>query len=530
MLDWGLIGEGAALLANWETFAAILGGMTLGLVIGTIPGLTAALGLAVILPLTFKLDALTALVLMTSVYTGSLTGGGFLAILLNTPGTPGAAATTFDGYPMARRGRQDEALGLQLAGSVIGGALSYFALLLFIRPMADFALLFGTAEMLFLTVFVILLIATLQRRSYARTVFAGLIGLMLSTIGTSVSTGVPRGTFGIPELEDGLPIVLCVIGLFAIPELVEIVTRARIADGGDRPEGTGSGGDDTSAGAPAAPVGPAASGRFGRIARAALSAFAQVRTWATGSAIGICVGLLPAAGATIASLLSYSVASRRARPHERFGEGEPKGVVAAESANNASEGGAMAILMSLGIPGSASTAVILGAFLLHGLVPGPRLFTDNGALVYGLIIGNLAQMLVLGFVAALVASQVARIVTVPSAVLAPCLVVLLALGAYAFRGQFADVVVTFAFGAIGYLFRRHHFTLIALMIGLFLGRQLDEDIVRFVILYGDDPLALAERPIVLVLMVLSIALVVQQVTSAVREARAPRGRPDSAPG
>lgn len=497
MLDLALIGEGASLLASWRTPLAILGGMSLGLVIGTIPGMTAALGLAVVLPLTFQLDALTALVLMTSVYTGSLTGGGFLAVLLNTPGTPGAAATTFDGYPMARAGRQNEALGLQIAASVIGGLLSYLALLVFIQPMARFALMFGTPEMLFLTIFVILAIATMQRRSWARTIFAGLVGLMLSTIGPSVSTGVPRGAMGIAALEDGLPIILCVIGLFAVPELIAIVGRQAIA------EGATARADD-----------------LGRLLRGARDGLAAVGTWARGALIGVFVGLLPAAGATIASLLSYSAAARSAGPDDRFGEGEPRGVVAAESANNASEGGAMAVLMALGVPGSASTAVILSGFLLHGLVPGPRLFLDDGALVYGLILGNLAQMVVLGGFAIGVAFYAAKIVAAPSRLLAPMLAALLALGAWSYRGFFADVVITFAFGLIGHVFRRRHFTLIAVMIGLFLGRQLDENIVRFVILYGDDPLALLDRPITVGLALLSLGLLAHQVWSAARARRA----------
>ena len=497
MLDFHLISEGASLLLRWEMPLVLTGGMLLGLIIGAIPGMTAALGLAAILPLTFQLDALSALMLMTSVYTGSLTGGGFLAILINTPGTPGAAATTFDGYPMTRAGRQNEALGLQIAASVIGGLISYLALLVFIEPMARFALLFGSAEMLFLTVFVILMIATLQRRSYARTIFAGLLGLLLSTVGTSVSTGVPRGTFGLDALEDGLPIILCVIGMFAIPELISIVAREAIADTAAR-----------------------GANNVGKMLRGVADGVREVKTWARGSLIGTCVGLLPAAGATVASLLSYAAASKRPRTGEKFGEGTPRGVVAAESANNASEGGAMAVLMALGIPGSASTAVISGAFLLHGLVPGPRLFSDNGALVYGLIIGNLAQMVVLGFFAVAVASQISRIVTVPTRLLAPVLGVILALGAYSYRGYWEDIVITFFFGIVGYVFRRHHFTLISLMIGLFLGRQIDGDFVRFVILYSDDPLALLERPIVVVFVVLSLALLAWQIRTAWHERRA----------
>jgi len=496
MLNVDAIAEGANLLLNWQIPLAIFGGMMLGLIVGVIPGLTAALGLAVILPLTFSLDALTALVLMTSVYTGSLTGGGIMAILFNTPGTPGAAATTFDGYPMARSGRQNEALGLQIVGSVIGGLASYLALLVFIQPMARFALLFGTAEMLFLTVFVLLMIATLQRRSFARSIFAGLVGLMLSTIGTSAATGVPRGTFGITALEDGLPIILAVIGMFAIPELVAIIGRERIAE-----------------------TVSAKADNFKKLMQGAALGLSFRFVWLRGSLLGIFIGLLPAAGATIASLLSYSTTVRLASGNERFGEGEPKGVIAAESANNASEGGAMAILMSLGIPGSASTAVILGGFMLHGLVPGPRLFIDNSALVYGLILGNIVQMVFLGICAMIVAFYVARVVMVPSQRLVPMLLMVLALGAYSYRGFIEDIAVVFAFGLIGVIFRRYHLTLISLMIGLFLGRQIDDDITRFVILYGDNPLALLDRPLAIALAVMAGALLVWQVISAVRERR-----------
>ena len=495
MFEFETVHQGFLLLLGWQIPIAILGGMLLGLVIGAIPGMTAALGLAALLPLTFKLEPLTALILMTSVYTGSLTGGGFLAVLINTPGTPGAAATTFDGYAMTQSGRQNEALGLQIAASVIGGTVSYLVLLIFIQSMAEFALLFGSAEMLFLTIFVMLLVATLQRKSFARSIFAGLLGLLLSTIGTSVTTGVTRGTMGVEALEDGLPIILCVIGMFAIPELISIVAREAISTRGR------------------------AATNFKALLEGAAVAIKEVKTWMRGAAIGTFVGVLPAAGATIASLLAYGEAARRAKPGEIFGQGEPKGIIAAESANNASEGGAMAILMSLGIPGSASTAVILGAFMIHGLVPGPRLFVDNGALVYGLILGNLAQMLFLGFFAILVASQVAKIASVPSRILAPVLAIILSLGAYSFRGLWEDIVITFIFGVIGYWFRRHHFTLIALMIGLFLGRQIDEDFVRFIILYADDPLLLAGKPIAMGFFVLSIGLIGWQTKAVIKEFR-----------
>lgn len=493
MIDWANLAEGIAILLDWRILFAIFGGMLLGLIIGVIPGMTAALGLAVILPLTFQMEAIVALVLMTSVYTGSLTGGGILAILINTPGTPGAVATTFDGYPMTKKGLHNEALGLQITASVIGGLLSYLVLLIFIKPMTALALEFGPAEMLFLTIFVLLLIAALQGDHPERSLFAGLLGLMMSTIGTSAASGIERGTYGFVELVDGLPIILCIIGMFAIPELITIITRQSIAEADvDR------------------------SHDVGRLMKGARQALGFRKTWLRGSTLGVFVGLLPAAGATLASLLSYTFAKNGARPDQKFGEGEPEGVVAAESANNASEGGAMAILLALGIPGSAATAVILGGFMLHGLVPGGSLFLTNGPLVYGLILSNILQMLVLGGFALFVAYNVARVVVVPSRILVPILIVIVSLGAFSLRNFMFDVFVLYFFGLIGWFFRRYNFALLSFMIGLFLGRQLDAEIVRFVILFGSDPMELLDRPIAVGFILLTILTITMRIRVALK--------------
>lgn len=490
MIDWTNLAEGFAILLSWQILLAIFGGMLLGLVIGVIPGMTAALGLAVILPLTFQMDALAALVLMTSVYTGSLTGGGILAILINTPGTPGAVATTFDGYPMTKKGQHNEALGLQIAASVIGGILSYIALLFFIQPMTAIALEFGPSEMLFLTIFVLVLIAALQGEYPERSIFAGLLGLMMSTIGTSTSSGLERGTYGFNELIDGLPLILCIIGMFAIPEMISIITRQSISESDIEK-----------------------SHSIKRLLAGVSQAVGLRRTWLRGSFIGIFVGLLPAAGATLASLLSYTFAKQNARSEQKFGEGEPEGVVAAESANNASEGGAMAILLALGIPGSAATAVILGAFMLHGLVPGGNLFQTSGPLVYGLILSNILQMVFLGGFAILVAYNVARVVVVPSSLLVPVLIIIVSLGAYSLRNFMFDVFLLYLFGFIGWFFRRYSFALVSFMIGLFLGRQLDEEIIRFSVLFGDTPADILGRPIAVVFILLTIFTILIRIRS-----------------
>ena len=496
MVDWITLTQGLGLLANWHIPVVIFFGMLLGLIIGVIPGMTAALGIAVLLPITFMMDALTALILLTSVYTGSLTGGGILAILINTPGTPGAVATTFDGYPMTQKGLQNEALGLQITASVIGGFLSYLFLLFFIKPMAWVALQFGPSEMLFLTIFVLVVIGTLQGEYFSRSFFAGIFGLLLSTVGTSEATGVVRGTMGIDELEDGFPFILTIIGMFAVPEMMNLVTRQAISE-----KAIGKGHD------------------LRKLMRGVRQALQYRWTNLRGTSLGVFIGLLPGAGATLASLLSYSFAKRSAKKDQQYGQGEPEGVVAAESANNASEGGSMACLLVLGIPGSAATAVILGGFMLHGLVPGPGLFRDNAPLVYGLIAGNIFQMCLLGFFALIVAFYVARVVVVPIYVLLPTLIIVVATGVFSFRNLFVDVAVLFSFGVIGYFFKRYHFTLVSFMLGLLLGKQIDMEMYRFAALFEHNPALVFNRPITLGFIALIIVTIIFQVRRTIKDRR-----------
>lgn len=502
MVDWVALVKGFGLLANWHIPVVIFFGMLLGLIIGVIPGMTAALGIAVLLPITFVMDPLTALILLTSVYTGSLTGGGILAILINTPGTPGAVATTFDGYPMTQKGMQNEALGLQITASVIGGFLSYLFLLFFIKPMAWVALQFGPSEMLFLTIFVLVVIGTLQGEYFSRSFFAGVFGLLLSTVGTSEATGVVRGTLGIDALEDGFPFILAIIGMFAIPELLNLVTRQTISE-----VAIGKGHD------------------LKKLMQGVRSTLQYRWTTLRGTTIGVFIGLLPGAGATLASLLSYSFAKRSARKDQHYGEGEPEGVVAAESANNASEGGSMACLLALGIPGSAATAVILGGFMLHGLVPGPGLFRDNASLVYGLIVGNIFQMCLLGFFALIVAFYVARVVIVPTYVLLPTLIIVVATGVFSFRNLFMDVAVLFSFGLIGYFFKRYHFTLVSFMLGILLGKQIDMEMYRFAALFKHNPAQVLARPITMGFIALIIVTILFQIRRTIKERKGEKTDP-----
>lgn len=500
MVEWSLLLEGITLMASWKIPVVMFLGMTFGLILGVIPGITGSLGIAVLLPITFLMDPLTALVLLTSVYTGGLTGGGITAILINTPGTPGAVATTFDGYPMTRKGMQNEALGLQVTSSVIGGICGYIFLLFFISVMVKAALEFGPSEMLFLTIFMLITIGSMGDQGVSRSILAGLFGLLVGTIGTSQATGVTRGTFGFDDLAEGVPMI-CLIGMFAVSELLEIITRPSIVEGGVENKNS-----------------------FSRLLSGVRMTFKYPKTILRSALMGIGIGILPGIGATLASLLSYSRAKGSAKPHQQFGEGEPEGIVAAETANNASEGGAMSILLALGIPGSGGAAILAAAFMLNGLIPGPQLMKSHGALIYGLIIANLLQMVFLIFVAIIVAFYMSRIIYIPTRILAPCLMIIMAIGAYSVRNNFFDVYLFFIFGIIGWFLRRSHFSLVSFMIGIIMGGQLDIEMYRYIAMFGSDLSVLVNRPISAIILGVIVVMLVLNLYRAIKTRRTGKNR------
>jgi len=388
--DLNFLLSGVSLLLHWDVILIALGGLLFGLVAGVIPGVSAALGIAVLLPFTFKMTPILALVLLTSVYAGGLTGGGILAILLNTPGAPAAVATTFDGYPMAQKGQVNEALGIQVFSSMTGGFLSLIAVIVLIRPMSRFALMFGPSEMMMLVVLVFVVISTLCGEAFLRSIFAGVLGLLISTLGESGVTSMERGTFGIDAMAEGIPNLLCIVGLFAVPELIELSQKQSVISNMYQMSTSSEG------------IKKLLSG---------IRIVAQHKlTMLRSAVIGLVIGLLPAAGSAMASLLSYATAKRNSKHPETFGTGEPAGLVAAETANNASEGGALACLLSLGIPGSGSTAVLLGGFFLHGLTPGPNLLRNSPDLVYAILAGDAFGMFPMAILALMVAFYTAKLI------------------------------------------------------------------------------------------------------------------------
>lgn len=482
-MDWQTsIANGLALVWQWQVPALAFVGVFWGIVFGAIPGLSGTVAMAVLLPFTASLDPLLALVLLLAVYTGSMWGGAIPAILLNAPGSPAAIVTTLDGYPMSRMGRGAEALGLSIMASVLGGLIGVSTLFVVIFPLAQFTLRFGPAEMFMVAVFGLTIVASLAGRNFFKGLLAGGFGMLIGLIGLS-HTGTAIATFGRLELIDGIPLIPALIGLVAFSELFLLLDQEHISAEQARSQSA----------VRAVLRGCAAAARFPKdIVRSGL--------------IGVGVGALPVAGGTVASIISYNEARRSSADPERFGTGEPRGVVAAEAANNASEGGAIATMLALGIPGSSGTAVLLGAMIMQGWVPGPRLFTENADVLYGALIAEFLDMIALFLLGVLVAAVGSRVVSIPNRMLIPAIAVLTILGAYVVRGSVFDAWLLVVFGVFGLLLRKAGYPPISIVLGMILGPLANDELIRIYQAFPEGIWIVFQRPISLALLVLTVLL------------------------
>ena len=430
-------------------------GVVAGTAVGALPGLTATMAVAVLVPFTFTMDSAPALVMLGAIYTGAIYGGAYSAILLNTPGTPSAVATTFDGYPMAKRGDGDLAITLSCIASVFGGLVGALALLLLAPPLAQVALAFGPIEYFWLAVLGLTLVAALSTGDWLKGVVGACIGLMMSMIGSAVIGGDIRYTMDTEILQSGISVIPALIGLFCIPVLIDLV-----ASGEEHLQITGK-----------------VSGF--RLREATDIAIADKVNLARSSIIGTVIGVLPGAGGAIAALVAYSEARRSSKSPNTFGEGNPSGIIASESSNNATVGGGFIPTLVLGIPGTPADAVVLGALLVQGVKTGPSLFTQQSAIVYtfmfGLIIATLL-MLPTGLVLGRYAYR--SIISVPKALLVPGIATLTIIGSYAIHADIDDVYVMLGTGVIGWVLASFGFSAAPIVLGLILGPLAEQGFVQ----------------------------------------------------
>lgn len=458
-------------------------GMLLGIFVGSMPGLSATMAIAILLPLTYGMDPANGIAMLASLYMGGTYGGSILAILINTPGTPAAAATTLDGYKMAEKGQAGKALGISLVSSFIGGVVGAVVLLSIAPLLGGVALQIGAREMFAIAVLGITIIASLSSGSVIKGLLSGSFGLLISLIGMDAVTGIPRFTFGSVYLFDGISFVVALIGLFSIPQALkliekdqELIKASKIKD---------------------------------KILPSWKEVMGQKVNYLRSSVLGVITGLIPGAGGDTASWFAYNEAKRFSKERDKFGTGHIDGVAAPESSNNAVVGGALIPTITLGVPGSSATAVLLGGLMIHGIMPGPTLMTEHAGVAYTLLWAVLISCIFLLIIGLLYTKVAVSITKVPGNVLAPIIILLAVVGTFAVQNSMVDVMIMFGFGILGYFMDKIDIPVAPLVVGLILGGMLDTSLHQS-LLIGDGSWAVfLTSPVAVILFIIAIFSVLQ---------------------
>ncbi len=455
-------------------------GVFFGTIVGVLPGIGPSASIALLIPITYGMDPTSALIMLAGIYYGAKYGGSTTAILINTPGESASVMTAIDGYQMARKGRAGAALAISAVGSFIAGTLGVVGLTLFAVPLTSMALKFGPAEYFALMLFAMTAVSSLAGKSPAKAAISTILGLMIATIGIDLQSGQPRYTAGIPELQDGVGFVIAVVGLFALAEVFS--SMEEMIKG----------------------VRPRMIKLRGRLWFTREEWNRSVMPILRGGVIGFVIGVLPGAGGTIASIMSYVWEKRLSKHPEQFGQGAIEGVAGPESANNSDTAGALVPLLTLGIPGGGATAVMLGAFIMYGIQPGPLLFQNRPDLVWGLVdsmyIGNI-MLLILNLP---LIGLFVRLLYIPGGILMPLILAISTIGIYAINGNPVELYMLLLFGITGYVFRKIDIPVAPMVLALVLGDMMEQSFRQAMTISGGNPKILIGSTISIVLVALSV--------------------------
>jgi putative tricarboxylic transport membrane protein len=471
-------------------------GVVIGMLIGVLPGLGPAATIAILLPLTYNVEPVTAIIMLAGIFYGAQYGGTITSVLLRLPGEASSVVTVFDGYQMAKQGRAGTALGLASIGSFFGGTAAIIGLTFLAPVVASFALDFGPPEYTALAMLGILLVATISSGSKAKALIAAALGLLLATVGRDVFTGESRFTFGSLQLADGIDFVPIAMGIFGLGEILYNLEERH---------------NKVQAPAKVANVWPSrkdlkeSSGAIGR-----------------GSLLGFFLGILPGGGATIASLAAYAMEKKRAKNPERFGRGAVEGVAAPESANNAAATSSFIPLLTLGIPANATMAIIFGALLIQGVTPGPQLVQNDPELFWGVVNSMYIGNILLLIMSIPLVGVFVKILRVRAAILAPITVLITLIGVYTINNSIFDIWLVIVFGIVGYLMKKFGFEPGPLVLAFVLGSLLEENLRRSLLVFGGDPAGFVSRPISgVLLLVFLIVMLLPLLQKAFKKTRTP---------
>jgi putative tricarboxylic transport membrane protein len=502
--------DALGVLFDWPNPLWVVGGVLFGMLIGFLPGMAGSVALALLIPLSFTMETELAVLFLIAAYSPSGFGGMLTSILVNTPGAPENAATTFDGYPMAQQGRAGAAIGAATAASVVGGLLGTAALIAIVPVAQAFILSFSYPEFFMMAVLGLTVIAVVTERNTFKAIIAAALGFLIAFIGLNPITGSPRFTFEQIYLYDGVGLVPVLMGLFAGAEVLSLFGKGTMIS-----KSAVIATDSRRAGA-AALEGPVSF--WDGVRETSRHKFLVVRS----SMIGTVIGVIPGVGGAVSGFLAYSQAKQTSKHPERFGKGAIEGVIAAESANDAKEGGSLIPTVAFGIPGTVGMAVLLGALIMQGVPAGPTLLVDHIDLIYILVLGMVASKFVAPVVVWLVAKRATQLTTLRPGIFTPIIAVAALIGAYTVNLQILDVVVTVIFGYLGYAMRRYGYSRVALIIALVLGGLVERTYYQTVSSFGDASVII-QRPISAVLLTLTVVFLGYAVYSAVRRRVSSRG-------
>lgn len=482
-----LFGAISHIFAPWTFFMLFLG-TALGIVVGAIPGLSGAMLIALTLPLTFYMDPFDAIVLLIAMYVGAISGGLITATLMRMPGTPAAVMTTLDGYPMARAGQPGRALGLGITASFVGGLVSWMVLLTITQPLSILATRFGPFEYFTLIMMAMVLIASVSEGSLVKGLIAGLLGMLVSMPGVDPSSGMPRLTFGYYQLNGGLQLLPVLIGTFAVSQVIK-----DCMDRGDVPERQEV--------------------KSSKILMSLRDLRSSAGNMIRSSFIGTWIGILPGIGASIGSVVAYTVAKNVSDTPEKFGHGSEEGIIASEAANNATVGGALIPLIAMGIPGSVIDAILIGALTIHSIQPGPTLFLTNNDLVWGMIAACLLANILMFILMMSSVRYISGLIYLPKSFVLPIVMMFCVIGSYALNNTMFDVWVMLAFGVIGFLMEKASMPLGPFVIGFVLAPLGEEKLRSGLMMTAGDFSPIVTRPFPLAFTLMAVALLIWPIIS-----------------
>lgn len=479
-------------LFNFTVLACILLGTFVGIFFGSVPGLGSTITIVLLLPISYMVSPIAAILMLLAAYQAAEYGGSISSIILGIPGTPAAVATTLDGHTYAKKESPGKALSYSLYASFIGGLFGALVLIFLSKPLVTFALKIGAAEFTLIGLLGLLAVATLSSKSVVKSLIAGVLGLMAGTVGMDLFTGISRYTMGRVELIEGVSIIALVVGIFGVSELLTIISESL-----NKTYVTDS---------------KKLNSKLSVKEIKKVSKFIGI-----GSVTGSAVGIFPGTGAGTASWFSYSLARKFSKNKDEFGKGNPEGIVAPESANNATVGGALLPLLALGIPGSPTIAIIMGAFIIHGIQPGPTIFAKQPELVNSIFIGFLLTTFVLLIMGKLLTPLFARVLTIPNSILVPAILTVSMIGVFANQSMFFDLWFALIIGVVAFIMKKLDFSLPSFILAFVLCPIIEENFRRAITLSDGSYLTFVTRPISLVITLIILSLFISPLIKMIKK-------------